>query len=127
MIRILTKSPLLIVFFLILSFIIGLTCEKNIAFQNTLKQQVFPKWAIKLKDSIQLNTNYEKSVLYEYKCHSKSYYYLYIPSEKDEFSKIYSDNGQLVKWTPQHNFDDFLNNITNQRIVWAINPKTTFK
>ena len=82
-----------------------------------------PAW---LKDKVTLMSSdtakfYAKTTVYRYSWHSDYVYYISIPLSSCMYCEVYDQTGQKLKFSSDAMLQDFLNNRSDEIIVWQSN------
>ena len=66
-----------------------------------------------------VNKSYGGTVVYRYKWHNEYIYYIDIPISSCMYCEIYNQNGDKIQFTSDSQIQDFINNKTDEVIIWG--------
>ena len=81
-----------------------------------------PDWLAQLIENIEGDDYYAGAVIYRHEWRGQYYYHLMIPLSSCAYCDVYDQNGKKIEWTgKQQEFEDYLNNRKNEKVVWRWN------
>ncbi len=107
------KKQNFIIFVILFSlFLIGCDHDSNVMTSEK------PEWLNELIADIQNEVYYAGSVIYRHEWKSEFYYHLEIPVSSCAYCDVYNQNGVKIVWSDEHNFEDYLQNRKNEKVIW---------
>jgi hypothetical protein len=77
-----------------------------------------PSWLKAKIDSMTTNQEYYGTEVYRYKWHNEYVYYIMIPISSCAYCDVYSQSGTKIQFENDTQFQDFINNKTDQVLIW---------
>lgn len=78
-----------------------------------------PDWFMNLIEEIENDSlYYGGSVIYQHKYQNTYFFHLDIPVSSCAYCRLYDCDGNLVEWSSETEFQDYLDNRTNETIIW---------
>ena len=100
--------------FLLLAFI---SCNKGDITQPYDYERDTPVWLKEKIDSISVNQFYHGAKVYRYTWNRNYVYHIMIPISSCIYCELYDYYGNKIEFT-ENEFSDFLNNKTDETLVW---------
>lgn len=78
-----------------------------------------PAWFMELIEEAESKPlYYAGSVIYQHKYKSSYLFHFEIPVSSCAYCKVYDCDGNLIEWSSDEEFTDYLNNRTDETIIW---------
>jgi len=78
-----------------------------------------PDWFLNLIEEVESDTlYYAGSIIYQYEYSDSYFFHLTIPLSSCAYCRLYNCDGNIVEWSSETEFQDFLENRTNEIIIW---------
>ncbi len=78
-----------------------------------------PDWFMKLIEEIESDSlYYGGSIILQHEYINTYFFHLDIPVSSCAYCRLYDCNGNLVEWSSEAEFQDYLDNRTNETIIW---------
>ena len=99
---------------LLLLLVFGCNKETSVEVTNDI-----PHWLQDKIDSMSINQYYVGTVVYRYKWNNEYVYHIEIPISSCAYCEAFNQSGIKIQFTSDTQFQDFLNNKTDQVLIWA--------
>ncbi|MFB0517050.1 MAG: hypothetical protein ACETWG_10685 [Candidatus Neomarinimicrobiota bacterium] len=77
-----------------------------------------PDWFMELIEEAESELYYMGSVIYQHEYRGSYLFHFEIPVSSCAYCRIYDCDGHLKEWTSQEQFEDYLNNRKDEKVVW---------
>jgi len=109
-----------VVFISSLLLLLAFGCNKEASVEVTSD---IPNWLQDKIDSMSINQYYVGTVVYRYKWNNEYVYHIEIPISSCAYCEVYNYNGTKIQFENDTQFQDFLNNKTDQVLIWEWTKK----